>query len=98
VVASGGKRRQESGSRTCLLPGERGAPSVRGRFIPAECALGAHVRRTVRISRELKKRSYIEQYIPAIGEALRDILQLKERQVATICKDLKFILEHSRKF
>ena len=65
-----------------------------------ECGrkLGAYVRRTVRIRQEIKKRSYIERYIPAIGEALRDILELKEQQVAKICRNLKDILEHSRKF
>jgi len=59
--------------------------------------LAAHIRKTVRIRQELKKRSYIEKYIPAIGEALRDILDLKDRQVAKVCKDLKGVLERSRK-
>jgi DNA topoisomerase-6 subunit B len=59
--------------------------------------LGAHVRKTVRINQELKKRSYIEKYIPAIGEALRDILQLKPTAVDKACGDLKYVLERSRK-
>ncbi|MCK4277316.1 MAG: hypothetical protein KAX78_12420 [Phycisphaerae bacterium] len=65
-----------------------------------ECGrkLGKHVRKTVRIRQELKKRSYIEKYIPAIGEALRDILELKERQVSKVCANLKDILQRSRKF
>ena len=65
-----------------------------------ECGrkLGKHVRKTVRIHQELKKRSYIEKYIPAIGEALRDILELKERQVSKACANLKDILQRSRKF
>jgi len=65
-----------------------------------ECGrkLGLHVRKTVRIRQELKKRSYIEQYIPAIGEALRDILDLGPRQVTRVCADLKDVLERSRKF
>ena len=65
-----------------------------------ECGrkLGLHVRKTVRIKQELKKRGYIEQYIPAIGEALRDILDLGPRQVAKVCEDLKGVLERSRKF
>jgi DNA topoisomerase-6 subunit B len=64
-----------------------------------ECGrkLSAHIRRTVRIRQELKKRSYIEKYIPAIGEALRDILDLKDRQVKKVCTDLKAVLERSRK-
>jgi len=60
--------------------------------------LGTHIRKTVRIRQELKKRSYIEKYIPAIGEALRDILNLKDRQVDRLCGDLKEVLKRSRKF
>jgi DNA topoisomerase-6 subunit B len=60
--------------------------------------LGAHVRKGIRISQELKKRSYIEKYIPAIGEALRDILELKEKDVNKVCANLRHVLEHSRKF
>ena len=65
-----------------------------------ECGrrLARHIRKTVRVQRELKKRSYIEKYIPAIGEALRDILELSERQVKTTCNNLKDVLEKSRKF
>ncbi len=65
-----------------------------------ECGrkLGIHVRKAVRIGQELKKRSYIEKYIPAIGEALRDILELKDKQVAKLCANLKDVLERSRKF
>ncbi len=60
--------------------------------------LGAHIRKRIRIGAELKKRGYIEKYIPAIGEALGEILDLKDRQVDRICKDLKVVLERSRKF
>jgi DNA topoisomerase-6 subunit B len=64
-----------------------------------ECGrrLGSHIRKTVRLRQELKKRSYIEKYIPAIGEALRDILNLKDRQVDSVCDNLKDVLERSRK-
>ncbi|MBN1943705.1 MAG: DNA topoisomerase VI subunit B [Phycisphaerae bacterium] len=64
-----------------------------------ECGrrLGAHVRKAHRIRQELKKRSYIEKYIPAIGEALRDILDLKDKQVVSVCDRLKDVLERSRK-
>jgi len=65
-----------------------------------ECGrkLGLHIRKTVRRKQELQKRSYIEKYIPAIGEALRDILDLKPRQVTRVCGNLKDVLERSRKF
>ncbi len=65
-----------------------------------ECGrkLGTHLRKTARVRQELKKRGYIEKYIPAIGEALRDILELKGRQVDATCDKLREILERSRKF
>jgi DNA topoisomerase-6 subunit B len=65
-----------------------------------ECGrkLATHIRKAVRHKQELKKRSYIERYIPAIGEALRDILELRPRQVSRVCTSLKDVLERSRRF
>ncbi|MCJ7544967.1 MAG: DNA topoisomerase VI subunit B [Phycisphaerae bacterium] len=65
-----------------------------------ECGrkLGAHIRRGVRVAAELKKRGYIEKYIPAIGEALGEILDLKSKQVDRLCTNLKVILQRSRRF
>jgi DNA topoisomerase VI subunit B len=60
--------------------------------------LGLHIRKGIRQKQELKKRTYIEKYIPAIGEALRDILDLKAPQVTRVCNDLKEVLEKSRRF
>jgi len=64
-----------------------------------ECGrkLGIHVRRQKRIKDEMVKRGYIETYLPAIGEALQDILNLKESQVTTVVDRLKDTLERSRK-
>ena len=64
-----------------------------------ECGrkLGVYVRRQKRIQQEMAKRSYIETYLPAIGEALRDILALKDRQVSSVVNKLKDTLERSRK-
>lgn len=64
-----------------------------------ECGrkLGMHVRRQRRIKQELQKRSYIEMYLPHIGEALRDILSLKPKQVENVVAMLKDTLEKSRK-
>jgi DNA topoisomerase-6 subunit B len=64
-----------------------------------ECGrkLGMYLRRKKRIQQELAKRSYIETYLPYIGEALRDILTLKQKQVSTVVGKLKRILERSRK-
>jgi DNA topoisomerase-6 subunit B len=64
-----------------------------------ECGrkVGMYVRRQKRIKAEMVKRSYIETYLPYIGEALRDILILKDRQVTTVVNRLKTTLEKSRK-
>jgi len=43
------------------------------------------------------KRGYIETYLPHIGQALRDILSLKDNQVEDVVAKLKYTLEHSRK-
>lgn len=63
-----------------------------------ECGrkLGMHVRRQKRIHTEMLKRSYIETYLPYIGEALRDILDLKDNQVHSVENKLKVILEKTR--
>ena len=64
-----------------------------------ECGrkLGLYLRKRKRIQMELAKRSYIETYLPYIGEALRDILTLKESQVDTLVAKLKKVLEKTRK-
>jgi len=64
-----------------------------------ECGrkLGIYLRRKKRIQQELARRSYIETYLPYIGEALRDILTLKKRQVDAVLIKLKKILERSRR-
>ncbi len=64
-----------------------------------ECGrqLGRHVTHRRRVDQEMKKRSYIEQYIPHVAEALRDILLLKEGQTRVASSRLKQILERTRK-
>jgi DNA topoisomerase VI subunit B len=64
-----------------------------------ECGrkLGIYVRRQKKIKQEMIKRDYIKTYLPPIGEALRDILTLKEKQVAVVVDRLKDTLEKSRK-
>jgi DNA topoisomerase-6 subunit B len=59
--------------------------------------LGIYLRRKKRIQQELDKRRYIETYLPYIGEALQDILALKQKQVDTVITRLKRLLEKSRK-
>jgi len=63
-----------------------------------ECGrkLGIHVRKQKRIKDELIKRSYIEIYLPHIGQALKEILALKEPQVDKVVNNLTNILEKTR--
>jgi DNA topoisomerase VI subunit B len=56
-----------------------------------------YLRKKKRIQQELDKRRYIETYLPYIGEALQDILTLKQKQVNTVVSRLKRVLEKSRK-
>jgi DNA topoisomerase-6 subunit B len=60
--------------------------------------LGIYLRRKKRIQREIAKRSYIETYLPYIGEALEEILSLKKKQTSRVVNKLEKILERSRKF
>jgi DNA topoisomerase VI subunit B len=59
--------------------------------------LGAFVRHRRRVADEEKKRSYIEKYIPHIGDALQQILGLTNAKRNSTVEDLKTILERSRK-
>jgi DNA topoisomerase-6 subunit B len=56
-----------------------------------------HLRRRQRVADEMKKRSYIDQYIPHIGQALRDILHLDEAKTKHLVTELRDTLERSRK-
>ncbi len=59
--------------------------------------LGQFLRHRRRVADEEKKRSYIEKYIPHIGDALQQILGFSEAKKARTIEDLKTILERSRK-
>jgi DNA topoisomerase-6 subunit B len=58
--------------------------------------LGVHIRRGKREAAEAKKRGYIDKFIPHIGIALREILNLKEKETDKVVANLKTILERSR--
>jgi hypothetical protein len=45
----------------------------------------------------MDKRRYIETYLPYIGEALQDILTLRQKQVDAVVSKLKHVLEKTRK-
>jgi DNA topoisomerase-6 subunit B len=59
--------------------------------------LGLFVRRRRREADEHKKRSYIERYIPHIGDALQQILGLPQTKRERAVEHLQQILERSRK-
>ncbi|MBI5849626.1 MAG: DNA topoisomerase VI subunit B [Planctomycetes bacterium] len=64
-----------------------------------ECGrkLGTYVRKGKRLASEFQKRNYITTYIPHIGQALRDILALNDKQVQECVVNLTDVLERSRK-
>ncbi len=63
-----------------------------------ECGrqMGRFVQRRRREAEAERKRSYIEKYIPHIGEALQEILGLPAQRRASIEENLKDMLERSR--
>jgi DNA topoisomerase-6 subunit B len=58
--------------------------------------LGSYIHKKRRVGDELKKRSYIEKYIPYVIEALREILKLKKTDEMDLDKLLNEILEKHR--
>ena len=64
----------------------------------ADCGrrLGKYLRGQKKKQQEAMKRSYIEKYLPPIGEALKDILSLKDNQVKTVVNRLEEVLEKTR--
>ena len=60
--------------------------------------LGIHIRKGKRLKREFEKREYIEKYIPHIGIALQEILDLSEKQRDKTVETLEDVLHKSRKF
>ncbi len=64
-----------------------------------ECGrkLGTFLNRRRREADELKKRSYIDTYIPQIGIALQEILELNDKKRDEAVASLRVVLEKSRK-
>ncbi len=59
--------------------------------------LGKHVKRQAREKDALKKQSYIQKYIPHIGEALQEILAISDPEKEEVIATLTDTLERSRK-
>jgi DNA topoisomerase-6 subunit B len=60
--------------------------------------LGAYIRKGKRLRAEFDKRSYIEKYIPHIGIALQEILDLSDTDRDATVHTLDDVLQKSRKF
>jgi len=59
--------------------------------------LGRHIKRRAREKDALKKQSYIQKYIPHIGEALQEILLISDDEKEEVVATLTDTLERSRK-
>ncbi|HUW56140.1 MAG TPA: hypothetical protein VMZ92_05855, partial [Planctomycetota bacterium] len=64
-----------------------------------ECGrkMGAFINRRRREADERTKRDYITTYMPAIAEALTDILKLKDGQTRVVVSRLREVLERTRR-
>lgn len=58
--------------------------------------LSKYVNKKKKVKDELKKRSYIETYIPHIAEALKEIINISDADVEEVKKNLGNLLEQSR--
>jgi DNA topoisomerase-6 subunit B len=63
-----------------------------------ECGrrLAVFIRRRRKVADSQRKKDYIQLYIPHIAIALREMLELSERQETTMVKQLTDVLERSR--
>ncbi len=59
--------------------------------------VGIHINKQKRVAEEMRKRSHIELFLPHIGIALQDILHLTDQERDKTCRNLKTILEKTRK-
>lgn len=64
-----------------------------------ECGrkLSSYVSKKRLVKDELRKRSYIEKYLPYVGEALREIIDIKKQEELQVTSILKDMLEKQRK-
>jgi DNA topoisomerase-6 subunit B len=63
-----------------------------------ECGrrVGLHIRKRRRFAEAQRKSEYITKYLPAIAEALRDILELDEQETKQVAEVLADVLRRSR--
>jgi DNA topoisomerase-6 subunit B len=70
---------------------------IRLALMEAGRRVGIFVRKRRREADELKKRSYIEKYIPHIGDALQEILGFSDKKRNKTVEDLTTVLNRTRK-
>ncbi|MFT4310016.1 MAG: DNA topoisomerase VI subunit B [Candidatus Woesearchaeota archaeon] len=58
--------------------------------------LNSYLKKKKKVGHELKKRSYIEKYIPHVSLALQELLHLDKHQVEALEQDLYTIMEQTR--
>ncbi len=58
--------------------------------------LSTYVKKKKRVKRELKKRQFIEKYIPHVSEALQELVDLDEVKKREVEKMLEYILDKDR--
>jgi DNA topoisomerase-6 subunit B len=59
--------------------------------------LGIHLRKNRRRDDEMKKRAYIDAYLPHVGIALQQILGLSDEQKEETVSNLRIVMEQTRK-
>ena len=70
---------------------------IRLAFMEIGRRLGVHLRKARRQADEMKKRAYIDAYLPHVGFALQEILDLEDPQREKTVDNLRAVLERTRK-
>jgi len=86
-----------SESKEAIAPYDAILKELRLAFMDVGRRLGAWLRKRRRRADEMKKRAYIDNYLPHVGIALQEILGLSDAQRETTVEDLRGVLERTRK-
>jgi DNA topoisomerase-6 subunit B len=70
---------------------------IRLAFMEVGRKLGIFLRKARRQADEMKKRAYIDAYLPHVGYALQEILGLEDPQREKTIDNLRTVLERTRK-
>ena len=86
-----------SESKEAIAPYDEIIKEIRLGVMEVGRRLGIHIRKGRRRTDELKKRAYIDTYLPHVGIALQQILGLSDAQKDETIADLRQVLEKTRK-